>query len=638
MDFSQYLLLLCVLLPMVAAPVVYAIQRRSEPAGDHMTRAVSLAVLAGTALLLRAGTVEVTLPHVLLLGLSFSANGFRHIFALLAAYLFFMSAMAAPAYFRGSRHISRYNAFFLLTLGAILGVFYGGDFFTIYIFFEIMSFTSWVWVAQTESAGALRAADTYLAMAMIGGLTMLYGLFDLYHHFGTLSLTALQALTAQADHRSLLLPSLCLLVGFGIKAGMFPFHVWLPKAHPVAPAPASALLSGILTKSGIFGILWIVTCLLWGNTVFMLLLLVLGVITMVLGAVLAVFSLDLKRTLACSSLSQIGFLLTGVAMLTVGADTELAAAGIVCHAVNHALTKLVLFVAAGILYKNTHTLDLNELQGAGRGSRALWLCFAIGALSIAGVPGFGGYISKTLLHECFAHQMHHMHGALLLFARCAEALFLCSGGLTLAYMGKLFYKIFVQKPLSDHPIHADGGSLLAMGSAAALLLFMGLVPTQSYGAMASYAAASLRSAPIAVQYFSWTNLEGAGISLSIGLLVYVLVVRRLLTDRPSGRYHRVTGPVDLEDDLYRPALSLLTFASALLGRIVYRLTDWLLMALRFLFRVGNARRVIPGEDESFGRYTHKPASTHQIRQTLQFELLLFGIGVVSALVYLLLRI
>ncbi len=638
MNLMQILLLLCVLLPMAAAPAVYFLHRKNEKLGHLLTGAICLVVLVVTAILLRTGRVEVALPHIFLLGLSFSAAGVKNIFALLGAYLFFMSAMASPAYFRGSSRTARYNAFLLLTLGGILGVFYGGDLFTVYIFFEIMSLASWVWVGQTETPGAQRAADTYLAMAMIGGLTMLYGLFVLYHQFGTLSLPELQTLCAALeDKRSLYLPALCLLVGFGIKAGMFPFHVWLPKAHPVAPAPASALLSGILTKSGIFGIVLIITCLMWGSIPFMLLLLILGVITMVLGALLAVFSLDLKRTLACSSLSQIGFLLTGAAMLTIGADTELAAAGIVSHAVNHALTKLVLFVAAGVLYKNTHTLDLNELQGAGRKSLPLWICFAVGALSIAGVPGFGGYISKTLLHESFAHQMHHMSGILTLIARCAETLFLCSGGLTLAYMSKIFYKIFIQKPLDDHPLHVDAGSLVAMIPAAALLLVMGLLPSHTYGAMAAYAAPSLRSVPVAVQYFSWKNLEGAAVSLTIGLLVYLLVVRLILTRREDGKYRRITGPVDLEDDIYRPLLSAIAFMGALLSRIAYSLTNALTMLLGYLFRAGNTRRIVPGEDEDFGRYGHRNQSGNSIRQTLQFELLLFGVGVVAALFYLLLR-
>ena len=136
---------------------------------------------------------------------------------------------------------------------------------------------------------------------------------------------------------------------------MFPLHIWLPKAHPVAPAPASALLSGILTKSGVFGILVIARNLFradvaWGDAV-----LFLGVVTMVLGAVLAVFSVDLKRTLACSSMSQIGFILVGVAMQgLLSGENALAAWGTILHMLNHSLIKLVLFVAAGVVYMGTN--------------------------------------------------------------------------------------------------------------------------------------------------------------------------------------------------------------------------------------------------------------------------------------------
>ena len=638
MNFTHCLLLLPIVLPLLAAPLVYFLQRKNERTGHLLTSTVCLAALIAAALTLRLSPVELAVPDVFLLGLTFHADGFQSVFGILCTYLFFMSSLANPAYFRGTARIPRYCAFLLLTLGGIMGVFYAGDLFTLYIFFELMSIASWVWVGQTETPGAQRAADTYLAMAMIGGLTMLYGLFLLYHQLGTLSLAELPDLCAAADPHTLYVPAICLLVGFGIKAGMFPFHVWLPKAHPVAPAPASALLSGILTKSGIFGILVISTCILWGNVPFTLLLLGLGVVTMVLGAVLAIFSVDLKRTLACSSLSQIGFLLVGAASLTMGAETDLAAAGIMSHAVNHALTKLVLFVTAGVLYKNTHTLDLNELQGAGRKCWPLAIPFAIGGLSIAGVPGFGGYISKTLLHESLVHQMHHQVGAMFTAGKVAESLFLFSGGLTLAYMTKLFVKIFVEKPTKAHTVRPDKGSLTAILPTALVLLVMGLLPQQTYAVMAEFVCESLRSNPIQVVFYSLVNLKGSAISLCIGALVYLLFVRFPLTDRQTGAYRQIRGPIDLEDNIYRPALRGISFLGAMMGRFFYSLTGWITAFLLWTLRVGNTRRRDPSEDRQFGRYGHRPAEPDTIRQTLQFELLLFGIGVVTMLFYLLINL
>ena len=173
------------------------------------------------------------------------------------------------------------------------------------------------------------------------------------------------------------------------QAGVFPLHIWLPKAHPVAPAPASALLSGVLTKAGIFGILVVTVYLLPGNRSWGVLVLILGCITMVLGAVMAVFSTNLKYILACSSLSQIGFILVGVAMLTLlGEHNALAAHGTVLYMLNHSLVKLTLFLFAGVVYYNTHQLDLNRIRGFGRGKPLLHGLFLCGACSLAGIPGF----------------------------------------------------------------------------------------------------------------------------------------------------------------------------------------------------------------------------------------------------------
>ena len=171
-----------------------------------------------------------------------------------------------------------------------------------------------MWVAKEEKKEALKAAETYLAVAVIGGLVMLFGIFLLQNTIHTLEISQLlEKSKLVANKGPLYIAGGCILFGFGAKAGVFPLHIWLPKAHPVAPAPASALLSGILTKTGVFGIL-IVSCnLFFGDELWGRLILVLGILTMFGGALLALFSVDIKRTLACSSMSQIGFMLIGIA-------------------------------------------------------------------------------------------------------------------------------------------------------------------------------------------------------------------------------------------------------------------------------------------------------------------------------------
>ena len=228
---------------------------------------------------------------------------------------------------------------------------------------------------------------------------------------------------------------------------MFPLHIWLPKAHPVAPAPASALLSGILTKSGVFGVLILCRYLFWTELPWNTVVLALGVVTMVLGAVLALFSIDLKRTLACSSMSQIGFILVGAAMQGfLNGENALAAWGTVLHMLNHSLIKLVLFVSAGVVYLGTHSLNLNDIRGWGRNKPVLKVLFFVGAASIAGVPGFSGYVSKTLLHESIVEYIHVLEHAGVSAAAGSRRWSGCScfsGGLTAAYMTKLFVAIFV---------------------------------------------------------------------------------------------------------------------------------------------------------------------------------------------------
>ena len=455
-----------------------------------------------------------------------------------------------------------------MTLGATEAIFLSADLYTTFVFFEIMSLCSYVWVVQDEKEGSLRAGVTYLTVAVLGGMVMLMGIFLLYHQTGTLMIGELaQACAGKKPYAA----ALCMLVGFGAKAGAYPIHIWLPKAHPVAPAPASALLSGILTKTGIFGIL-VISCQMlshdeaWGAFV-----LIIGVITMFLGALLALFSINFKRTLACSSVSQIGFILVGVGMLgLLGEHNTLAARGTFLHMVNHSLFKLILFLVAAVIYQNTHKLDLNDIRGFGRKKPLLCFCYLMGALGIGGIPGWSGYISKTLLHESIVEYIHGMaHGEFVsrFFTEAAlkgiEWIFLLSGGLTVAYMCKLFVAVFleenkntaVQKHYGEKKQYMTpvSGALLAL--TALLIPVIGSLPYATMDVLADMAQEFLgvHHAGHAVHYFTWVNLKGSVISISIGAVLYGIVVRRWMM--VDGNYiNRWPDWLDLEEKLYRPLL------------------------------------------------------------------------------------
>ena len=532
-----------------------------------------------------AGEATFAIDGICGMGLHFRADGFRLIYALVAAFMWLMTTLLSREYCRGHANTNRFYLFLLLTLGATMGVFLSADLFTTFIFFELMSFTSYVWVAQEETAPALRAGQTYLAIAVLGGMVMLMGLFLLYHMFGTLEISELRAHAADADARLLYTAGGCLLVGFGAKAGAFPLHIWLPKAHPVAPAPASALLSGILTKAGIYGVLILSAQLFFGDPVWGALLLGIGVLTMFGGALLAVCSIDLKRTLACSSMSQIGFILIGIGMQGLLVEgRELAVHGTLLHMVNHSMIKLVLFMAAGVIFMNTHALDLNAIRGYGRNKPLLKVIFGTGALAIAGVPLFGGYISKTLLHESIVEYGGGWQ------MKAVEWIFLISGGLTVAYMTKLFVAIFIEKndqkdvqgQFDAQKHYMNAGSTFALAGSALVLLVWGLLPhgLMDRAAVMGQAFMGLEETGHRVSYFSLTNLSGALISIGIGTAVYLLVIRKALMDQ-AGRYINVWPAwLDLENLIYRPVLRLLILLAAICCRVLDCLVDFLVVLLR----------------------------------------------------------
>ena len=520
-------------------------------------------------------------------GLSFSVIGFRAVYAVITAVMWFGTTMFSPEYFAHEKeNLGRYRFFVLFTLGAVEGVMLSADLMTAFVFFEILSFTSFTWVIHEQTPAAIRAGYTYLFVAVIGGLLLFMGLVLLDHAAGTLSFSALsEALRekgASADSLAepeVLAAGILILLGFGAKAGMFPLHIWLPKAHPAAPSPASALLSGILTKVGIYGILMTALYVLAGDFRFGLIILAAGMITMLLGAVLALFSVNLKRTLACSSMSQIGFILTGTAVtVLMGAAGEESAvmtalAGTVQHMINHSLLKLTLFMCAGVVVMNLHALTLDDIRGWGRNKSALKAAFALGGLGISGVPLFNGYLSKTLLHEGIVEAIHVLKeveergsmtmsagtaGAIGAALKAGEWVFLFSGGLTFAYMLKLFVCVFVERNRdADRQRDFDSSdrcmnpvSTVAILGSSAFMVILGMPPVTKR--LIAFALGN--EAIMEFSAFTFENLKGSMISLVIGAAVYLLFVRRVLL-REDSYVNLWPEKLDLEEGLYRPALT-----------------------------------------------------------------------------------
>ncbi|MHC1786855.1 MAG: complex I subunit 5 family protein [Christensenellales bacterium] len=704
------LLLVLIGLPLLAAVPGWFLARRNLRSAYWLLIGVTLAEMGFSGWLLASGrALSYALPGLMGFHLQLRLDGFRALYAAVACLMWLMTSLLTPQYMAHGHKQGRYILFTLLTMGATVGVFLSDDLVTAFLFFEIMSFTSYCWVAHEETPGALRAAQTYLAIAIFGGMAMLMGLWLLEARIGTLRFDEMMQAAESVDRNSLYLPGALILTGFGAKAGMFPLHVWLPKAHPVAPAPASALLSGILTKVGIFGILVISTRLFFEDALWGQLLLCLGLINMFLGALLALFSVDLKRTLACSSMSQIGFILFGIGMQALlGEENALAAQGTVLHMLNHSLIKLVLFMAAGVVHMNLHQLKLNDIRGFGRRKFGLMLCFLVGAASLSGIPPFSGYASKTLLHESIIEYIHHIgaHGNALPY-QLAEWVFIITGGLTFCYMLKLFVVIFIQK----HPTRQkefdkmgpamNGLSGLALGGSALLLFVLGLAPEKLMAPLADLALPFLQAHPPehAVHFLTAANLIGGAKSLAIGLALYFLVVRPWLTgkDKTGLRVYLDRWPekLDLENAVYRPLVTGLTRLGTLVcipfdiavdlpvlrgmiagGTFVARFFDSItdafsLLLMRTVFRphqeehiavpIGNRftyrlGRLVDGLRAGIQRVLHpaRPVvhkyvyvfaaawenanvAVRKALRTMSFSLMLFAVGLVLILAYLLTR-
>lgn len=587
--------------PFAGALLVYLLGKKNTDIRDYLADFVTVSefVLMAVLLVTFAGRTdawkqvfaESRVEGFCGMGLAFELDGFRLVYGTIACLMWMMTTILSREYFRHHENVSRFYLFLLLTFGATMGVFLSADLYTTFIFFEIMSFTSYVWVAQEENAASLRAASTYLAVAIIGGLVMLMGLFLVYHTLGTLTIRELLPAAQACEDKTLLYAAgICMLTGFGAKAGAFPLHIWLPKAHPVAPAPASALLSGILTKTGIFGILIISSELFLHDARWGKLILFLGVCTMAGGALLAVFSIDLKRTLACSSMSQIGFIMVGIGMQgLLGEENALAVHGAMLHMVNHSMIKLVLFMAAGVIFMNTHALDLNEIRGFGRKKPLLKVIFLVGAFAIGGIPLFGGYISKTLIHESIVEYSSAWSFKVI------EWIFLASGGLTVAYMTKLFVAVFVEENESkevqrkyDHmKQYMNAESTFALAGSAVLLFLWGLFPhaLMDRAAVLGQNLMHLEEAGETVSYFSMKNLSGGLISIAIGALVYLFFIRRTLMEEGKNGTKRYINAwpswFDLEDAIYRPVLlTILPFVCRAVCRVFDSMLDTAVVVLR----------------------------------------------------------
>lgn len=559
----QVILVFIILIPLIGSFISFIIGIKDEKARSVFNITMTGAnffIITSLYLNVMNGTVDIFIPNIMGTGLFLKLDMFRYIFVWLTSLIWFLITIYSTQYLLSYKNRNRYYLFFMTTYWSTLGIFLSNNLINLFTFFEIMSLSSYPLIIHDEDKYSHDAGKTYLIMAVSGGLVLLMGLFLLYDFTQTLDIDKIKYVIQDIGNIKYAIAGL-IIAGFGVKAGMYPLHLWLPKAHPASPAPASAILSGVLLKTGIFGILITSEIMGFSDIYISNTLVVLGFITMFLGGFLAMYQRNIKRILAYSSMSQMGYIIVGIGLMGILHEHKaIALYGTIYHIINHMIFKVLLFMSAGVIYMKLHELSINGIGGFGRKRKTLKICFFIGSCAIMGVPGFNGFISKNLLHHALAEAVH-LYGGIWLYI--GELMFVISSAFTTAYLLKLFIAVFVEK--SDHDIEnikmkVTGRALVPMTILAALIIFIGLKPNFTMNIIYKAAESFYIYDNIDTHFYNLENIKSSFLSISLGTLIYVFFIRRVLKKGSGENWwyeNTALNWFSLEKDLFIPVFTVI---------------------------------------------------------------------------------
>ncbi len=375
------------------------------------------------------------------------------------------------------------KAWCALTFISMLGVVVSDGGYSFLFFWELMTVASFLLILfDAERREVRRAALAYLIMMHIGFVLLVIGFVRLRLATGSASFAALTPYFT--DHAFLPL-LLVFLAGFGMKAGLFPMHVWLPEAHPAAPSHVSALMSGVMIKTGVYGILRVVAALGTPEALRTagLVILAAGIATGLWGVILAAAQNDMKRLLAYSSIENIGVIFIGIGIALLGKSsgnpsvTVCGIAGALLHTLNHSFFKSLLFFGAGNVLTQTGTTSLDSLGGAARHMPLTAILFLVGTAAICALPPFNGFVSELLIYSGMFKGI--ASGSDVLASSAGLAALALIGGIVVLAFAKLYGIVFLGTPRSHEVAEAsevDNFRLAAMALPLAGILFVGLFP------------------------------------------------------------------------------------------------------------------------------------------------------------------
>ena len=443
-------ILLSICFPIVSG--VYLLARKDFAKRESLLGTAGVCLALSVALLFAAlwkgrGATYTFFYLTRTLPLEFHIDEAGVLFAVVCAIVFLCAGFFSFEYMKREEHEKRYYGFYLIVLGVLYGICFAGNLITFYLFFELLTLASMPLVLHNQSHEAVMAGLKYLFYSLCGAYMALFGLYVVNRYGTTLHFAGGGVLGAEAaEHVGILLVAAFLMImGFGVKAGLFPLHAWLPTAHPVAPAPASAVLSAVIVKAGVLGIVRVVYYIFgqaflrgtWVQYTW----LTLSLLTVFMGSMLAYREDVLKKRLAYSTVSQVSYILFGLAVMN-----PVAMAGSFLHVLSHAFLKGALFLCAGAIIFRTGRTRVSELRGIGKEMPILMWCYTIVSLGLIGIPPTGGFVSKWYLAQ------GALSGGIKCFAWVGPAVLLVSALLTAGYLLPLSIRGFF--PGADYDYQA----------------------------------------------------------------------------------------------------------------------------------------------------------------------------------------
>jgi len=387
----SWVLPLFVLIPVLGALLVITARHDSQKVINWLA-----ALTTGVTMVLATALYYVRAFNQLIVfdaGSLLIMDGFSHLLVLLANVIAFLLVIYSAQYFKNDQRLGRFYLLFLIMLAGINGVALAGNLMLMYIFIEMAALSAYALVAFGHDRQSLEASFKYFILGEVASLFILAAIGMVFSATGTTDLFALAPKMELMSNQVRQLVVVLFIAGLGMKAALVPFHFWLPDAHTTAPAPISAILSGIIIKVlGIYALARIIINVIGLTPDVALILLVLGGLTILVGGFLAIVQWDMKRLMAYSSISQVGYIVVGLSL-----GSPLGIMGAVFHLANHALMKPLLFLTAGAVEKEAGSRDLRELGGLRKKMPLTFLGSLFGSLAISGVPPFNGFWSKVFI-------------------------------------------------------------------------------------------------------------------------------------------------------------------------------------------------------------------------------------------------